>query len=243
MENSDIMSNDAEISPENYSNWFALYTISKCSEDSLTLEISSIELGDLLNVSQQTASRRLNDLEELKWIKREVGAKGQSISITDRGINELFKMYENLRDILEKILIVGEVTEGMGEGGYYVSIKGYFEQFQEKLGFQPYKGTLNLKLNDTDNKILRELMNQIDPVVIDGFKTKEREYGPVHCYDVFISPLNDRKKKRKAAILDIKRTHHKENIIEILAKPYLREYFDLKDGDKMVLKLNRINEC
>ncbi|TXT64388.1 MAG: Riboflavin kinase [Promethearchaeota archaeon] len=237
------MPNNTEIAPENYSNWFALYMLSKCSEDTLSLEISSIELGKLLNVSQQTASRRLNDLEELKWIKREVGAKGQYISITDRGINELFKMYENLRDILEKILIVGEVTEGMGEGGYYVSIKGYYKQFKEKLGFEPYKGTLNLKLNETDNKILRELINQIDPVVIEGFKTMEREYGDVHCYDVYISPLLNRKNKRKAAILDIKRTHHKENIIEILAKPYLRDYFNLKDGDKMVLKLNRINEC
>jgi len=237
------MSNDQNIKPENYSNWFALYTLAKNSEETLSLEISSIELGELLNLSQQTASRRLHDLEELKWIRRKVGSKGQYISITDLGINELFKMYEDLREILEKILIVGEVTEGIGEGGYYVSIKGYYKQFKEKLGFEPYKGTLNLKLDDTDNKILRELINQIDPVIIEGFKTPEREYGPVHCYDVFISPLFDRTKKRKAAILDIKRTHHKENIIEILAKPYLREYFNLQDGDKLVIKLNRINEC
>lgn len=236
------MSNEEEINPENYSNWFALYMLAKYAEDTLSIEISSIELGRLLNVSQQTASRRLSDLEQLGWITREVGAKGQFISITDLGINELFKMYDNLKQILEKILIIGEVVEGMGEGGYYVSIKGYYKQFKEKLGFEPFKGTLNLRLNETDNKILRELMNQIDPVVIEGFKTLEREYGPVHCYDVYISPLFNKDKKRKAAILDIKRTHHKENIIEILAKPYLRDYFDLSDGDKLVIKLNRIDQ-
>jgi len=236
------MSNKEEINPENYSNWFALYMLTKYAEDTLSIELSSNDLGKLLNVSQQTASRRLNDLEKLKWIKRKVGVKGQFISITDLGINELFKMYDNLKDILEKILIVGEVVEGMGEGGYYVSIKGYYRQFKEKLGFEPYKGTLNLRLNETDNKILRELMNQIEPVVIEGFKTLEREYGPVDCYDVYVSPLFNRDKIRKAAILDIKRTHHKENIIEILARPYLREYFNLSDGDKLVIKLNRINE-
>ncbi len=229
-------------SPETYSNWFALYTLGKFSEDMLSLKITSIEFGKLLNVSQQTASRRINELEELNWIKREIEGKSQHIIITEEGINILFKMYENLKDILEKILIVGEVSEGIGEGGYYVAIKGYYEQFKSKLGFEPYKGTLNLRLNDVDLKILKELIGQIKRIMIDGFEDQDREYGPVYCYDVYISPLFERSKKIRAAILDIQRTHHKENIIEILAKDYLRDFLKLKNGDKLVIKLNRIKE-
>ncbi|MBY8982758.1 MAG: CTP-dependent riboflavin kinase [Candidatus Lokiarchaeota archaeon] len=231
-----------DTSPEMYTNWFALYTLGKYSEDMLSLRISSIEFGKLLNVSQQTASRRINDLEKLGWIEREIEGKTQHIIITEEGINILFKTYENLKDILEKILIIGEVSEGMREGGYYVAIKGYYEQFKAKLGFEPFKGTLNLKIDKLDLDILKDLMSQIKPITIKGFEDQNREYGPVYCYDVYISPLFERNRKIKAAILDIQRTHHKKNIIEILAKEYLRDYFNLKDGDKLVIKLNRINE-
>ena len=73
--------------------------------------------------------------------------------------------------------------------------------------------------------------------MIEGFKDQNREYGPVRCYDVMIARLDDMEKRRKAAILDITRTHHDENIIEILAKPYLRDYFNLKNGDKLIIEV------
>ncbi|MFW9950202.1 MAG: DUF120 domain-containing protein, partial [Candidatus Thorarchaeota archaeon] len=132
------------------------------------------------------------------------------------------------------------------EDPYYVenrlrqSILGFIsgDQFKTKLGFEPYKGTLNLKLNDTDNEILHEKLNNMIPVIIDGFKDQNREYGPVKCYDVYISRLDNKNNLKKAAILDIQRTHHQKNIIEILAKPYLRDYFKLQNGDKIILNFN-----
>jgi riboflavin kinase len=163
-----------------------------------------VEFGKLLNLSQQTASRRINDLEDLGWVNRKIEGKTQDIRITEKGINILFSVYEDLKNILEKVLIIGEVSEGIHEGGYYVSIKGYYEQFKKKLGFEPYKGTLNLKLTEADLSILREQMNHMKPIIIKGFKDQNREYGPVECYDAYISPLENRERKRKAAILDIK---------------------------------------
>ena len=154
----------------------------------------------------------------------------------------MLSIYKKLKEILESIVVIGEVCEGMHEGAYYVSIKGYFDQFNDKLGFEPYKGTLNLKLSETAISILREKLNNIGPVIIDGFKDQNREYGPVRCYDVLIARLDDMNKQRKAAILDITRTHHDENIIEILAKPYLRDYFNLKNGDKLIIEVIK-NSC
>ena len=231
------MNNNANISPENYANWFALYKLCQLAKERKYIEISSIKFGEILGLSQQTGSRRINDLENLGWIKRKVDGKLQKISITKEGANMMLSIYKELKNLLESILIIGEVTEGIHEGGYYVAIKGYFQQFKEKLGFEPYKGTLNLKLSDTDNELLREKLMTINPIIIEGFKDLNREYGPVKCYDVVISRMDDKNNKRKAAILDIQRTHHKENIIEILAKPYLRDYFKLKDGDKLIIEI------
>ncbi len=234
------MTNERDISPDNYANWFALYQLCKHIEHRQTINISSVEFGKLLNLSQQTASRRISDLENLGWIKRKIEKKTQKIVLTKKGSDVMLLMYKNLKNILEKIVIIGTVQSGMKEGAYYVSIKGYYDQFQEKLGFLPYKGTLNLELNNTNIDLLREKLKNLKPVVIAGFKddNSERTYGVVHCYNCSISRIDNPEEKVKAAILDIKRTHHKKNIIEILAEPYLRDYFNLKDGDKLIIELN-----
>ena len=234
------MTNERDISPDNYANWFALYQLCKHIEHRQTINISSVEFGKLLNLSQQTASRRISDLENLGWIKRKIEKKTQKIVLTKKGSDVMLLMYKNLKNILEKIVIIGTVQSGMKEGAYYVSIKGYYDQFQEKLGFLPYKGTLNLELNNTNIDLLREKLKNLKPVVIAGFKddNSERTYGIVHCYNCSISRIDNPEEKIKAAILDIKRTHHKKNIIEILAEPYLRDYFNLKDGDKLIIELN-----
>ena len=234
------MTNERDISPDNYANWFALYQLCKHIEHRQTINISSVEFGKLLSLSQQTASRRISDLENLGWIKRKIEKKTQKIVLTKKGSDVMLLMYKNLKNILEKIVIIGTVQSGMKEGAYYVSIKGYYDQFQEKLGFLPYKGTLNLELNNTNIDLLREKLKNLKPVVIAGFKddNSERTYGVVHCYNCSISRIDNPEEKIKAAILDIKRTHHKKNIIEILAEPYLRDYFNLKDGNKLIIELN-----
>ena len=231
------MESNEEISPDNYANWFALLKLCQLTKHEMSIQISSLEFGESLSLSQQTGNRRINDLDQLGWIKIKGEGKSQRISITKKGATVMLNIYKNLKSLLESILIVGEVREGMHEGGYYVSIKGYYDQFKSKLGFEPFKGTLNLKLSDTGISILREQLDSVAPVIIEGFQDQNREYGPVKCYDVFISRLDDRNLRRKAAILDIKRTHHDKNIIEILAKPYLRNLFDLKNGDKLIIEL------
>ena len=206
------MTKERDISPDNYANWFALYQLCKHIEHRQTINISSVEFGKLLNLSQQTASRRISDLIELGWIKRKIEKKTQKIVLTKEGSEVMLLMYKNLKNILESIVILGTVQSGMKEGAYYVSIKGYFDQFQERLGFLPYKGTLNLELNNTNIEILREKLKNLKPVVIAGFKddNSERTYGVVDCYDCTISRIDNPDEKIKAAILDIKRTHHKK---------------------------------
>ena len=230
------MESNEEISPDNYANWFALLKLCQLTKHEKSIQISSMKFGESLNLSQQTGNRRINDLVQLGWIEKKVEGKYQIISITKKGATVMLNIYKNLKSLLESILIVGVVREGMHEGGYYVSIKGYYDQFKNKLGFEPFKGTLNLLLSDTGISILREKLDSIAPVIIEGFQDQNREYGPVKCYDVFISRLDDRDLRRKAAILDIQRTHHDKNTIEILAKPYLRDLFNLKDGDKLIIE-------
>jgi len=233
------MSKEKEITPENYANWFALYHLSQNIGSQKAIHISSVEFGKVLNLSQQTASRRINTLEEIGWIERKIEAKEQIIRITKKGADAILAMYKSLKQILESILIVGEVTTGIGEGHYYVKIKNYLKQFQEKLRFLPFFGTLNLQLSDLNYELLMENLKNRIPVKIDGFKDVEegRTFGSVDCHYCFVSRLDNQEKKVNAAILKIKRTHHKKNIVEILAEPYLRDILNLHDGDRVRIEL------
>lgn len=235
------MSEEKKISPDNYANWFTLFHLCQNIGNQKEIQISSGELGEIIGVSQQTASRRLMNLEELHWIKRRSEGKAQTIRITKKGSDMMLRVYKKLKSILENILIVGVVSEGMGEGGYYVAIKGYYDQFKEKLGFTPYKGTLNLQLSDLNKSLFQENLGNRNLIIINGFKdiNSARTYGDVECYDCYISRLDDREKKVNAAYLKIERTHHKKNIIELLAEPYLRDYFNLKNGEKIIIDFNK----
>jgi riboflavin kinase len=238
----EIMEDKKEISSDNYANWFALFYLCQNIGSQKALHISSVEFGKILNLSQQTASRRITHLEEMGWIQRKIVGKEQIIRITKKGADVMLAMYKDMKQILEDILIVGEVTEGMGEGGYYVRIKEYFNQFKKKLGFKPYYGTLNLQLTDLNMELLDENLKNRIPIKIEGFEKEEddyikRKYGSVKCFECIVSRLDDQSKKNKGAILKIKRTHHKKNIVEILAEPYLRDTLKLKDGVRVRIEL------
>ena len=225
------------ISPENYANWFALYHLCQRLGKKKDIHINSSEFGEMMGVSQQTAARRIQNLEELNWIERKIEGKMQIIAITEQGTDIMLNMYRSLKEILETILIAGTVTDGIGEGGYYVSIEGYYDQFKKRLGFEPYKGTLNLDLDVINNTLLREKLLEKTPIMINGFEDENRKYGDVKCYKCFVFPIKNKEHKIEAAILLIQRTHHGKNIVELLAEQYLRDYFDLKDGDKLIIEL------
>jgi len=232
---------NTEISQENYANWFALYHLCQNIGSQKAIHISSTKFGKILDLSQQTASRRINNLEEIGWIQRKIVGKEQVIRITKKGADAILAMYKNLKQILEEILIVGEVTEGMGEGGYYVRIPGYLAQFQEKLGFRPYFGTLNIQLSDLNKELLEENQKNQIPVRIEGFEDDKvgRTYGHVDCFNCLVSRLDNQDIKVDSAILKIKRTHHKKNIVEVLAKAYLRDELKLKNGVRLRIEFTK----
>jgi len=51
--------------------------------------------------------------------------------------------------------------------------------------------------------------------------------------------MNSRLDEIQAAILRIKRTHHKKNIVELIAEPYLRDILNLKDGDRLRIEFSK----
>ena len=195
------------------------------------LTITSKTLGQLLGVAQQSASRYLVTLDKEGMIQRTVLAFGQRITITSKGKQMLQDLHSELGTILSTsftdITFKGEVTSGLGEGRYYISLPGYWTQIKEKLGFKPFLGTLNVKLATLHDYKKFQQLRQIPAIKLEPFSAEGRTYGYVDCY---LATIND---QAEGAVVRSERTHHGENIIEIISPFNLREHFVLQDGSSV----------
>lgn len=188
------------------------------------VELSSFEFAAHIDSSPQTAARRLKSLEDEKMILRQILHGGQSITITNSGIAALQKELNDYREIFSgngsKKFLSGKVITGLGEGQYYISLDGYRAQFIEKLGFDPYPGTLNIRL-DTPGVELRKGINA--NIRISGFTSENRTFGSGSCFKIRIDNID-------GAVIVPERTHYPEDIIEIIAPVNLRKYLNISDG-------------
>jgi riboflavin kinase len=216
--------------------FFTLYKLAELGASSRTVKVSTEYLSEKIGASQQTASRHLINLEKMGWIKRTVTPEGCLMKITAEGVAELKKLYSELRLIFESpyppsITLEGTLFSGLGEGAYYVTKEGYRKQFMEKLGFDPYPGTLNLKLTtEYDLKSLSEL--ELYPAVeLEGFKDESRSFGPVKCYPAVIN------NKVKGAVIYALRSHYGLSVLEIVSPTFLRSKLKLKDGNKVKVEI------
>ena len=124
----------------------------------------------------------------------------------------------------------GNIFSGRGEGKYYVSQPGYLESFRAKLGFEPFHGTLNVKIKSNYVDHL-ELIRGSWPIIIEGFKSEERPFDAVLCYPLRIVGLD-----AKVVGIMPRRTHHPTNVLELISKLNLRETLNLKDEDEIVIE-------
>lgn len=196
------------------------------------VEISSSELAEILGTSQQTASRRLLDLEKYGYIRREMGVRRQLIRLSEDGINVLAKeyaKYQHIFDQKDRLSIRGRVASGLGEGRYYLTQRGYVDQFQEKLGFIPYPGTLNLEVQGPETNKLR-LLKSSPSIRIEAFQSQDRTFGAVDAWRARIGPL-------ECALILPQRTHHSRTV-ELVSPDYLRDKLSVKDGDEIEVNVH-----
>ena len=178
------------------------------------VNITTTSLGKEIHKSQQSASLHLKELE--------LG-----------GFIELSTLHNLLSKLISKssdsLSITGTITSGMGEGAYYMSMKGYTKQFKSKLGYIPYPGTLNVHIKE---KIFSEAISQLsnyEGVKINSFSDGKRTFGWVKCFKAKINNKID------CELILLERTHHDTTIVEFIAKISIRK--SLKIGNKSNVKI------
>jgi riboflavin kinase len=198
------------------------------------VQMTTAQLARRLGKSQQAASNHVRELEKEGFITRRRQGRTFAIQMTEKGINELTSFYLMMKSMMEEAPDIfefhGTVFTGLGEGAYYVSMPGYSERFRKVLGFLPYPGTLNLKLNSPIEMQRLAELKQRPGIRIEGFSDGTRTYGGLNLYSALIED-------ERGALLAIDRTHYDNSVLEVIAPKRLRDALNLSDGSEVVVKV------
>jgi len=202
------------------------------------VELTTTDLGKNIMKSQQAASKHLQELDAAGYINRVRRGQKFRVKLTDKGYSAIEQLFSTLKTAIEStppstISFEGRVVSGMGEGAYYMSLAGYRKQFYEKLGYEPYPGTLNVKLVDKIFRDARREIGKYPSIFIDGFSDTKRTYGWAKCY---LAHINDGP-IRNAAVLVLERTHYDESMLEIIAPVSIKDTVGIHNGDKIKIKM------
>ena len=201
--------------------------------------ITTSSLGREIKKSQQAASKHLLELEEGNFIERIISGRKISVRITSKGYSEMIKLshvlQKSLRSSPSHVLLKGTLVSGMGEGAYYMSLKGYTKQFKSKIGYVPFPGTFNVKLGKKEYTETIKQFEAMDGTHIDGYSDGKRTYGWVKCFRAKLNSSFD------CQLIRLERTHHDTSTIELISKNNLRKAAKLSDGSKVAITI-QVNE-
>jgi len=214
------------------------YLLSKDAKHNF-VPITTSALAKSISKSQQAASKHLLELEKDGFIERIMSGRTVSVKITSKGYSEIVKLYTTLRTSLDSIPpfveLKGTLVSGMGEGAYYMSLKGYTKQFKKKIGFIPFPGTLNVSLTRNEYIEAVRQFDALDGVLINGFSDGKRTYGWVKCFKAKLNKSTD------CQLIRLERTLHNKTIIELISKSHIKKVAKLSDGSKVTIRISIIS--
>ncbi len=213
-----------------------LYVLLKIFLSSNGKSTTLSELSTVLKSPKQTVSRWISELSNLGYIDAKRYGRNLIITLSDDGLSTVRGLYLILRSRFEglkySMVVSGVVVEGIGDGRYYLSIPEYRDRLKELIGYYPYPGTLNLKLNSSeDYSRLRLFLSLEEPLYVESFKAHGRIFGGVKCYPVLID------RRVKGHLIFPERSHHDDTVIEIISKFKLRDKLNLKNGSLVKIYL------
>lgn len=123
-----------------------------------------------------------------------------------------------------KLLLSGKLFSGMGKGKYYVGHQEYQKRFEQALGYRPYPGTLNVKLEDAGSLKALARLRGAKGTGIPGFMIGSESFSALKCFQGEVGG-------EAATLLIIDITYYNDSVVELISSKYLRGACGLKDGD------------
>ena len=121
----------------------------------------------------------------------------------------------------------GVVTSGLGQGAYFMSLPWVREAVRELIGFTPYPGTLNIRLDADAVGVWRRIQEGHAVLLAPppGETCGARLFPALVSTDV------------EAAVIVPDITRYGDDLLELIAAIHLRSRLGLREGDRVTLQL------
>lgn len=133
----------------------------------------------------------------------------------------------------DQLTITGKIVSGEKKGAFFTQLDWVQNQCQEKLGFKPFPGTLNLEIEAEKIPHIEALFKRSGIELV----PPDPKFCVGHVYPVSIMGVTG----ALVAPAEDVRVHGK-NIIELIAPTCLKDAMDVDDGDEIMLVAKYPNE-
>ena len=205
------------------------------SKENITIAIPDI--AEIMGVSTGELTGSVNRLISSNYLDGNINQNVGQIRISAKGESILRQAMVDLQSMFYGFptQLRGVLFSGLSEGKYYVSLKGYSSQFQKILGWKPYPGTLNLKLQTPEDIDGFLRLRNAPSHLIEKFEEGGRTFGEVLLWHCEITSGSE--SETLGAVIHPVRTHHNpSDVMECIAPVSLRERYSLRDGDVIVVR-------
>lgn len=191
------------------------------------VKIDKTLIASNLEISAWTLNKWLRESIELGYVQVTPRSRRGSYVLTPKAIGELSSLLGVLSSCIKgvrRVTLSGRVFSGLGEGQLYTSLDEYREWFRQLLGFEPYPGTLNLKL-DPESIAKRKLLESYEYLRIPPISGENKNYCGAKVFRAIVN------KSIEAGVVIPDKTVYGPDVLEIVSKVCLRKALALKDGD------------
>ena len=126
----------------------------------------------------------------------------------------------------DKLTVTGKIVSGEKKGAFFTQLDWVQSQCQEKLGFRPFPGTLNLEIEEEKILQIEALFKRCGIELV----PPDSNFCAGHVYPVSIMGVTG---AIVAPAEDVR--IHGKNIIELIAPTSLKDAMDVDDGDEIML--------
>ena len=128
----------------------------------------------------------------------------------------------------KNMTLTGKIVSGVKQGAFFTQLDWFQSQCRDKLGFEPYPGTLNLEISIDDVPIIETLEQE---AIID-FIPPDSEFCSGKAFPVVVEGI------RAAVVIPAEEVRvHGKNIIEVISDQRLKDVLKVDEGDFVILSI------
>jgi CTP-dependent riboflavin kinase len=128
-------------------------------------------------------------------------------------------------------MLRGIVASGVGQGARFMSLAWVGSAVHQWLGFDPYPGTLNVRLVDADMLVRWRKMSKEGALLLTPPAAEQ-------CGGRLIPITLARNIPAAVIVPDV--TRYGDHVLEVVAAVHLRSRLGLQDGDLLTLEVRRL---